>query len=76
MNNYLPTQYQEYIHLCRYSRWLPDEGRRETWSETVGRYYDFFEEHMKEKYSCNINGGLLYTYDDTDELLGEDIGRR
>lgn len=56
MNNYLPTQYQEYIHLSRYSRWLPDEGRRETWSETVGRYYDFFEEHMKENYDFDING--------------------
>ena len=56
MNNYLPTQYQEYIHLSRYSRWLPDEGRRETWSETVGRYYDFFEDHMKQNYSFNING--------------------
>ena len=56
MNNYLPTQYQEYIHLSRYSRWLPEEGRRETWSETVGRYYDFFEEHMKENYSFDING--------------------
>ena len=56
MNNYLPTQYQEYIHLSRYSRWMPEEGRRETWSETVGRYYDFFEEHMKENYSFDING--------------------
>ena len=56
MNNYLPTQYQEYIHLSRYSRWLPEEGRRETWSETVGRYYDFFEEHMKENYNFDING--------------------
>ena len=43
----LPTQYQEYIHLSRYSRWLPEEGRRETWTETVGRYYDFFEEGVK-----------------------------
>src|SRR6056297_96286 len=37
-NNYLPTPYQEFIHLSRYSRWLPSEGRRETWVETVGRY--------------------------------------
>ena len=46
--NYLPTQYQEYIHLSRYSRWLTEEGRRETWHETVGRYFDFFQEHVKE----------------------------
>jgi len=37
-NNYLPTPYQEFIALSRYARWLPDENRRETWSETVGRY--------------------------------------
>ncbi len=56
MSNYLPTQYQEYIHLSRYSRWLPDEGRRETWPETVGRYYDFFEQHLKDNYDYDING--------------------
>lgn len=34
----LPTQYQQFIHLSRYARWLPDLGRRETWEETVDRY--------------------------------------
>ena len=38
MNNYLPTDYQSFIHTSRYARWLEDEGRRETWGETVGRY--------------------------------------
>jgi len=38
MNNYLPTDYQAFIHTSRYARWLDDEGRRETWGETVGRY--------------------------------------
>ena len=47
-SNYLPTSYQEFIHLSRYSRWLPEEGRRETWDETVARYFDFFTEHLKE----------------------------
>ena len=42
MPNYLPTSYQEFIHLSRYSRWLPDKERRETWVETVARYFDFF----------------------------------
>ena len=36
-NNQLPTFYQEFIHLSRYSRWLPDKGRRETWGEPVER---------------------------------------
>ena len=59
-NNQLPTFYQEFIHLSRYSRWLPDKGRRETWGETVERYFTFFEGHLKEmcdssKVQANIN---------------------
>ena len=38
MSNLLPTDYQSFIHTSRYARWLEDEGRRETWPETVGRY--------------------------------------
>lgn len=44
----LPTIYQQYIHLSRYSRWLWDQKRRETWPETVARYFDFFTEHLQE----------------------------
>lgn len=51
----LPTDYQTYIHLSRYSRWLDDEKRRETWSETVKRYFDFFEEFLKEEKGFDIN---------------------
>ena len=40
MDNYLNTDYQSFIHKSRYARWLDDKGRRETWSETVGRYMD------------------------------------
>jgi len=39
-NNYLPTDYQSFIHTSRYARWLDKEGRRESWSETVQRYMD------------------------------------
>jgi len=41
MNNYLPTDYQSFIHKSRYARWLDDEGRREGWAETVSRYMNF-----------------------------------
>jgi ribonucleoside-diphosphate reductase alpha chain len=34
----LPTDFQTFIALSRYARWLPDENRRETWEETVDRY--------------------------------------
>ena len=40
MDNYLPTPYQTFIATSRYSRWLEDKGRRETWGETVKRYVD------------------------------------
>ena len=40
MNNHLPTDYQAFIHTSRYARWLDEENRRETWTETVGRYME------------------------------------
>jgi len=42
----LPTPYQEYIHLSRYSRFDYEKNRRETWEETVDRYFDFFKGHL------------------------------
>jgi ribonucleoside-triphosphate reductase len=38
MSNYLPTDYQAFIHTSRYARWIDEENRRETWGETVERY--------------------------------------
>jgi ribonucleoside-diphosphate reductase alpha chain len=40
MNNYLPTEYQAFIHKSRYARWLEKPKRREEWSETIERYMD------------------------------------
>jgi len=40
----LPTDYQNFIATSRYARWLDDEGRRETWGETVTRYVDYIWE--------------------------------
>jgi len=37
-------QYQQFIHKSRYARWMPDESRRETWSETVNRYVSFWKD--------------------------------
>ena len=54
----LPTSYQEFIHLSRYSRWLPDKNRRETWDETVGRYFDFFTDHLKEMHDFTLTDNL------------------
>ena len=57
-DNFLPTSYQEFIHLSRYSRWLPEEGRRETWNETVTRYFDFFTDHLKDMTGYKLDSDL------------------
>ena len=57
-SNYLPTSYQEFIHLSRYSRWLPEKERRETWDETVGRYFDFFKEHLNDLHEYKLTDKL------------------
>lgn len=41
--------FQEYVYVSRYSRYLHDQKRRETWPETVARYFDFFTEHLKDR---------------------------
>jgi ribonucleoside-diphosphate reductase alpha chain len=53
--NGLPTPYQSFIHLSRYSRWMPEKNRRETWEETVNRYFDFFQTHLKEKCGYTVD---------------------
>ena len=41
----------EFIGYLIYARWIPEEGRRETWIETVGRYMDFMKENLGAKLS-------------------------
>jgi ribonucleoside-triphosphate reductase len=56
----LPTEYQSFIYLSRYSRWLEEEGRRETWDETVNRLIVFFRNHVEN------NLGVKDQLDDKD----------
>ena len=58
MSNHLPTQYQQFIHLSRYSRWLPEKERRETWGETVNRYFDFFTEHLNDTHKFKLSDSI------------------
>ena len=51
----LPTQYQEFIHLSRYARWNEIEQRRETWGETVDRYFGFFSTHLLENHNVDLS---------------------
>ena len=50
MSNSLPTGYQQYIHKSRYARFIEEEKRRESWTETVSRYFDFMSNHLKTKH--------------------------
>ncbi len=58
MNNTLPTDYQNFIALSRYARWKEDEQRRETWGETVSRYFDYMTKHLKDKHSFTLTSSL------------------
>ena len=60
----LPSLYQQFIHLSRYSRWIESEKRRETWNETVARYFDFFENHLKESQGYNLSKQLRSELED------------
>ena len=52
----IPTDYQNFIAVSRYARWLDDENRRETWDETVQRYVDY----MAEKVKGSLPKGEIY----------------
>ena len=53
----LPTEYQRFIHLSRYARWNYTLNRRETWEETVERYFKFFAEHLDENHNYKLENG-------------------
>jgi len=58
MNNSLPTPYQEFIHKSRYARWKEDHQRRENWGETVARYFDYMQEHLKNNHAYTLPSTL------------------
>lgn len=41
----------EFVYLRSYARWIKEEGRRETWIETVDRYINFMRENLGKKLS-------------------------
>ena len=71
MNNYLPTDYQNFIALSRYARWKEDEQRRETWGETVARYFDYMTEHLKSKHEYVLSDELRNELEEA--VLNQDI---
>jgi ribonucleoside-diphosphate reductase alpha chain len=64
MNNALPTDYQNFIATSRYARWLEEEGRRETWTETVTRYVDYMADKTGlDKKTTDEIWNAIYTLD-------------
>jgi ribonucleoside-triphosphate reductase len=51
----LPTDYQTFIATSRYARWLDDEKRREYWPETVSRYIEFMDQHLRDTHNYKMD---------------------
>ena len=63
-NNYLPTEYQTFIHLSRYSRWLPADRKRETWIETVTRLSTFLQMHLDKNLGVQVDSEMWRKIED------------
>src|SRR3989338_5293311 len=48
---YFRNPLAELVYYRSYARWIPEEDRRETWVETVGRYVDFMRDNINGKLS-------------------------
>jgi ribonucleoside-diphosphate reductase alpha chain len=46
---YFKNSLAEFVYYRTYSRWIPEQSRRETWIETVDRYVDFMKENLGSK---------------------------
>ncbi len=46
---YFRNPLAEFVYYRSYSKWIEEEGRRETWIETVDRYLDFMKENLGDK---------------------------
>ena len=59
----LTNEYSNFIAISRYARWLENDGRRETWAESVQRYIDFMNTQLGDKIDDNtldrIYNGIL-----------------
>ena len=53
------TIYETFIAKSRYARYLENEHRRENWHETVARYFDFMQNHLKNKHNYTPDPALV-----------------
>ena len=59
MSSTIENPYENFIALSRYARWMPEENRRETWKETVDRYFDFMLNHLNKTYNYIPENSLV-----------------
>ena len=59
MKNTIKNPYENFIALSRYAKWVESEGRRETWGETVDRYFSFMMEHLEKNHNYIPNEKLV-----------------
>ena len=59
MKNTIDNPYENFIALSRYAKWVESESRRETWGETVDRYFSFMTNHLKQNYNYIPNEKLV-----------------
>jgi ribonucleoside-triphosphate reductase len=50
---YFRTSLGEFVYYRSYSKWIKEEGRRETWIETVDRYVEFMKKNLGNKLKAN-----------------------
>jgi len=55
----IENPYENFIALSRYAKWVEAEGRRETWGETVDRYFTFMTNHLKTNHNYIPNEKLV-----------------
>ena len=58
MSEFKMNSFNEYIAKSRYARYLDSEGRREHWPETVARYFDFMQKHLKKNHNYDLTDDL------------------
>ena len=59
MSQTIENPYENFIALSRYAKWVETEGRRETWGETVDRYFNFMTNHLKVNHNYIPNEKLV-----------------
>ena len=55
----IENPYENFIAVSRYARWLEESNRRETWDETVNRYFDFMLTNLLDNHNYTPAPELL-----------------